>query len=148
MISPQLMEKLSKTGKAVIVDPKPAHISYYNGIFLIKPNSKEVKEMTGVMDDAEAGRKLAQKLKTNVLLTRGEHGTVYFGLNGEKYEFPGEAKEVFDVTGAGDSTIAAFAHFYARGFPIRECARLANKAGGISVGHTGCYCVREDELLG
>lgn len=140
------MEKLKETEIPILVDPKPSHKEFYKDVYMITPNIKEAVTMAGIHDEMLAAEKLQTELSTNVLLTRSEKGISYFGLNGDRYDFPAEAKEVFDVTGAGDTVIATFAHFFNKKYDIKEAIRLANKAGGISVGHVGCYQVSEKEL--
>jgi D-beta-D-heptose 7-phosphate kinase/D-beta-D-heptose 1-phosphate adenosyltransferase len=148
MISSNLMEKLKEMQIPIIVDPKPEHAIFYNGVFLVKPNSKEACAMTGLTDDVLAGEELMKKLNANILLTRSSNGISYFGLNGERYNFPAEQKKVIDVTGAGDTSIAAFAHYLAKGRTVEECVRLANKAGGIAIQYPGCYQITEKDLEG
>ena len=117
---------------------------------MITPNIKEVIEMSDTEDEILAAEKLGHDLETRVLLTRSNKGVSYFGLPGEEHkriDFPTEAKKVFDVTGAGDTVIATFAHFYNKGYSLKECIRLANKAAGIAVGYPGCYQVSEKEVL-
>jgi D-beta-D-heptose 7-phosphate kinase/D-beta-D-heptose 1-phosphate adenosyltransferase len=146
MISERLMEELRKTNIPLIIDPKPNHKKFYYNSAFITPNSKEACEMSDLENDLEAAEKLIEELNTNVLLTRSERGVSYFGTNGERINFPTEAKEVFDVTGAGDTVIATFAHLLNKDYSLKEAIRLANKAAGISVGHVGCYQVSEKEL--
>ena len=89
-------------------------------------------------------------MKTRVLLKRSERGISYFGLEGDselRIDFPTEAKKVFDVTGAGDSVLAAFSHFYIKGFNLEDCIRFANKSAGIAVSYPGCYAVSEKEIF-
>jgi len=146
LITSGLMKKLAETKIPILVDPKPNHKACYKNIHMITPNVKEAIAMTGIQDEILAAEKLLKELNTNVLLTRSEKGISYFGLNGDRYDFPAEAKEVFDVTGAGDTVIATFAHFLNKKYDLKEAIRLANKAGSISVGHVGCYQVSEKEL--
>ena len=147
MISQGLMDELKKTKKRILVDAKPEHKDFYKGVFMIKPNINEAREMAGLKHEIEAAEKLRDELKTNVLLTRSEEGISYFGLNGERCDFPTSARKVVDITGAGDTVIATFAHFLAKNYPVRECVRLANKAAGIAVGYPGCYAISEEEVL-
>lgn len=148
VISKELMERLKKTNCKIIADVKPNHKEFFKGIFMIKPNIKEVREMAGMDDEVLAAGKLVKELQTNVLLTRGKDGSCYFGLNGERYYFKSEvpSEKVLDVTGAGDVVVATFCHLLNKGYPIGECVRLANKAGGISAQYPGCYQVSEEEL--
>ncbi len=145
-ISKELMEELKTLSIPIFVDPKPNHKEFYKNISLIKPNVLEVKEMTGIADEKEAARQLSKELNTNVLLTRSEKGIFFTGLE-EEYEFPTVAKKVFDVTGAGDTVVAAFTHFYLKNFPIKDCVKLANKAASIAIQYPGCYQVKEEEIL-
>jgi rfaE bifunctional protein kinase chain/domain len=149
MISEGLMNNLKTLGIPIIVDPKPAHKEYYEGVFLVKPNSLEAIEMTGIKDDVEAARKLVEDLGANILLTRGENGIAYFGRDGTHFDFPiYRHGELVDVVGAGDTAIATFTHFLSKGKSIEECVRLANRAAGVAVTHAGCYQVSEKEVLG
>jgi len=148
MITLDLMEQLKETKIPIIVDPKEAHRDFYHNVFMIKPNIKEVRKMAGLENELRAAEKLRGELNSNILLTRGQDGVSYFGLNGERFDFPSQAhNEVIDVTGGGDTFIATFAHFYSKKLEIKECARLANKAAGIAVGYPGCYAVSEVEVL-
>lgn len=146
-ISQKLMNELAKLKILTIVDPKPEHKEFFRNVFVITPNIKEIKEMAKIENELEAASKIGKELKTNIILTRSQEGLSFFGLNGERFDFPTEAQEVFDVTGAGDTVVATFAHFYLKGLPLKECLRLANVAAGISVGHPGCYQVKEKEIL-
>jgi D-beta-D-heptose 7-phosphate kinase/D-beta-D-heptose 1-phosphate adenosyltransferase len=147
MISSRLMDELRTLKIPIIIDAKPEHTEFYSNVFLVKPNSKEVREMTGIKDEILAGEALMKKLHSNILLTRGSRGISYFGLNGERHDFPAEEKKVVDVVGAGDTVIATYAHFWNKGYTNRDCVRLANIAGGISVQYPGCYPVTEKEIF-
>ena len=144
VISENFMGELKKLNVPIIVDPKPNHKKFYKGVFLVTPNVKEAREMSGLEDVVEMGEALSKELGSNVLLTRSHEGVSFFG--GERFDFPTEAKKVFDVTGAGDTVVAVLAHYLAKGLPIKECVRLANKAAGIAVGYPGCYPVSEEEI--
>lgn len=150
VVSQGLMDALRATGKRIMVDTKSEHRDFYKGVFMIKPNASEAKKMANMDDELAAAAKLKDELETNVLLTRGAEGISYFGKNGERYDFAAAAEEheVVDITGAGDTVIATFAHFLAKDYPIQECVRLANKAAGIAVRYPGCYAVSEKEILG
>ncbi|MFH1711365.1 MAG: PfkB family carbohydrate kinase [Nanoarchaeota archaeon] len=148
MITRDLVDSLKKTGLPIIIDPKEAHKDFYSDVFMIKPNIKEARKMAGLENEIDAAEKLRDELNSNILLTKGQDGVSYFGLDGERFNFPSQAHNgVLDVTGGGDTFIATFAHFYSKGKGIRECVRLANKAGGIAVGYPGCYSVSEKEVL-
>lgn len=134
-------------GKKLIIDPKPSHREFYNGSFLITPNDKESFEMLQIKDVNERGLKLSQELETNVLITLGERGMALFEQGKEKVELPTQAKEVFDVSGAGDTVVATLALALGSGASLHEAAILANHAAGIVVGKVGTAQVTEQELL-
>lgn len=149
VISRGLVNKLKTLGIPIIADIKPVHKPFFKDVFLVKPNVREVREMTGLEDEIEAAKVLQRDLSTNVLLTQGEHGISYFGLNGNRIDVAPSLNKngVLDVTGAGDSVIATFSHFLNKGRRIGECVWLSQLAGEISVQHPGCYQVSEEELL-
>ena len=150
VISERLIEKLKQTGKRIIADFKPAHKHFYHDVFMMVPNIKEARQMSGLENEIAAAEKLRDELRTRVLLKRSEKGISYFGLNGDdglRFDFPAEAKKVFDVTGAGDSVLAAFSHFYIKGFKLEDCINFANKSAGIAVSYPGCYAVSEKEIF-
>lgn len=148
IILEQLMNSLKKLNAEIIVDPKSVHKNFYKGVFLIKPNLKEAREMSGLDDALLAAKKLSRDLETRILLTRGKEGIIYRDdSKNQTINLRGENVELVDVTGAGDSVIAAFTHFHSNGYSIDDCVRLANKAGAIAVTHPGCYHAREADLL-
>jgi rfaE bifunctional protein kinase chain/domain len=145
-ISEELMKGLASLQIPIFVDPKPNHKDFYKNVYLIKPNVPEIREMTGISDDIQAARTLRDQLRTNVMLTRSEKGIFFAGLE-EEFEFPTVSKKVFDVTGAGDTVVAAFTHFFLKGYSLKECATLANKAASIAIQYPGCYQVKEEEII-
>ncbi len=155
IVSQYLMDNLTKLSakynKRILVDPKPKNKNLYNGISLITPNKNEASEMTGIIEETEddlinIGRTLTEKYCSDVLITRGEEGMSIFGKNGEIAHMPTKAKEVYDVTGAGDTVIAALALSYASGANLREAAYIANHTAGIVVGKVGTSTVSAIEL--
>lgn len=138
-------------GKAVLIDPKGSDYSRYNGATCITPNRTELEQVIGKWcSEAELKEKVHELRKSlkldSVLLTRSEEGMTLFDSDGE-LSIPAEAREVFDVTGAGDTVIAVLATFLAAGVSVREAVPLANKAGGIVVGKFGTATVSYDELM-
>jgi D-glycero-beta-D-manno-heptose-7-phosphate kinase len=140
-----------RRGIPLLVDPKVPHISYYRGATLVTPNHHEAEAVSHmrIRSDAEA-REAARRFRERaqcgaVLITRGEHGMCLLGPDGE-IDFPAEAREVADVTGAGDTVISALALAVAAGAPLTDAARLANRAAGIVVGKFGPATVTLDEL--
>lgn len=140
-----------------IVDPKPAHKALYRGATLMTPNTKETSELTtrearSDMEVTIAGRALMAELDLKgLLVTRSERGMALFASDAEHaapWMIPTEAREVFDVSGAGDTVIAAFSAAVAAGADLREAAMLANAAAGVVVAKVGTATVTPSELLG
>jgi D-beta-D-heptose 7-phosphate kinase/D-beta-D-heptose 1-phosphate adenosyltransferase len=145
------IEAASARRVPVLVDPKVPHIDYYQGASVITPNHHEAEAITHMRirsrDDARAAaqRIRAQARCESVLITRGEHGMTLVGPNAD-VELPAEAREVADVTGAGDTVIGALALGLAAGGSLVDAAELANRAAGIVVGKFGPATVTVDEL--
>jgi D-beta-D-heptose 7-phosphate kinase/D-beta-D-heptose 1-phosphate adenosyltransferase len=136
----------------VLVDPKIPHIDYYAGATVVTPNHHEAETATHMRirshDDAKRAAKvfLDRARCQGVLITRGEHGMSMLDPAGEAH-YPTVAREVADVTGAGDTVIAALALGLAAGAALAEAAQLANHAAGIVVGRFGPATVSPAELL-
>ncbi|KAA5609274.1 D-glycero-beta-D-manno-heptose 1-phosphate adenylyltransferase [Rhodovastum atsumiense] len=138
-------------GCPVLVDPKRRDVAVYAGADLITPNRRELTEATGLPcdTDAEAERAAAAMIAiTNaaVLLTRSELGMSYFAPGTPPIHLPTAAREVFDVSGAGDTVVATLALGIAAGLPMAEAMRLANETAGIVVGKIGTAVVTRAEL--
>jgi len=140
-------------GKLVCLDPKRRSFADYQPVTVITPNNQEAAEAAGVVieDEAglvEAGRRLLASVDClAVLVTRGEEGMTIFTRGGEVTHIPTVAREVYDVTGAGDTVIATLALALATGASVIEAAVLANHAAGVVVGKVGTATVTRDELL-
>ncbi len=148
MMSQDIMSFLKTQNIPIFVDPKPKNALLYSDVFFILPNVKECTSISHVEDDLDAAKKLRDDLNSNILLTRGSKGMALIKKNDDSIHLlETVAREVTDVTGAGDTVIATFAFFYSKGYPVTESAELANKAAGIAVGKMGCYQVSLDELL-
>jgi rfaE bifunctional protein kinase chain/domain len=135
----------------LIVDPKPKHKEFYRNVSLITPNKKEAEEMTGINlkteeDIENAGKKLVEEMKCNVLITTGENGMSLFEKNKKPVHLPTVAQEVYDVSGAGDTVTATMSLALSSGASFEESAVLANYAAGIKVGKVGTYPVSFEEL--
>lgn len=136
----------------IIVDPKVEHFSYYKGVTVVTPNHLEAAQAAGVHGDSDeavgqAGDILRQRLGCEcVLITRGEKGMSLFESNGSHWHIPTVARQVYDVTGAGDTAIGTLALAMATGAPIRDGAVLANHAAGIVVGMVGTATVTAQQL--
>ncbi len=136
----------------VAVDPKVGHFDYYKNVSVVTPNNLEASQAAGfeITDDASlaaAGKKLIERLKSDaVLITRGEYGMSLFQNGGKPAHIPTVAKEVYDVTGAGDTVIAVLMLALSTGADMREAAVIANHAAGIVVGEVGTATVGLDNL--
>ncbi|HAK61145.1 MAG TPA: D-glycero-beta-D-manno-heptose-7-phosphate kinase [Nitrospiraceae bacterium] len=136
----------------VSVDPKVNHFGIYSGVTILTPNAKEasIGSRVAIEDDKtllKAGGLLLRRLLCNaVLITRGEHGMSLFERNGRITHIPTVAREVFDVTGAGDTVISALTLAMAAGAGMVDAARIANFAAGIVVGVVGTDTVSPEEL--
>lgn len=135
----------------VIIDPKPAHKHFYKGAFLVTPNKKEAEEMTGMKvettEDLEAcGKLLIEALDCNVIITTSEKGMSVFAKDQEPVHIPTVAKEVYDVSGAGDTVISTLAIALSCQAALSEAADIANHAAGVKVGKIGTAPVYFNEL--
>ncbi len=141
----------AKQGVPLFVDVKPRHKVEYAGATVIKTNHKEACELAGVEEHngdgmKEVGKKLVRQLQSHVVVTRGEKGVSVFSRDGKESHVPTQAKQVFDVTGAGDTFLAAFALAFVCGESIEDSAWVANHAAGIKVGKIGTASVSGEEL--
>jgi rfaE bifunctional protein kinase chain/domain len=147
---PRMIEMARAAAKPVLVDPKGSDYRRYAGASVITPNRGELAQVTGAWKGEADLRAKVDALRAEVdvgavLLTRSEEGMTLFDASGVTHE-PARAREVFDVTGAGDTVIATLAALLAAGVPLPEAMRLANKAGGIVVGKFGTATVSYEEL--
>jgi len=137
----------------LIVDPKPVHADLFKGATIITPNHHEAEKMSGVtIDDDEslfrAAATLLRKLDSRaVLITRGEAGMTLLEKEKPLFTIPTVAKEIYDVTGAGDTVIASLALGLASGLSFAEAATLANFAAGIVVAKIGTATASAKELM-
>jgi D-beta-D-heptose 7-phosphate kinase/D-beta-D-heptose 1-phosphate adenosyltransferase len=142
-----------RKGIPVLVDPKPRHFRLYRGAHVVTPNQLEAEQVTGLRvsgpaELAAAGRRILSLIGCRaVLVTRGEHGMSLFERGRAPLHVPAAAREVFDVTGAGDSVIAALALALAAGATLPEAAALANAAAGVVVGKLGTAQATPSEVL-
>jgi D-beta-D-heptose 7-phosphate kinase / D-beta-D-heptose 1-phosphate adenosyltransferase len=130
----------------IIVDPRPQNKEKYKGVFLITPNLKEAREMSGMEKVEDMGKILQERYKCSILITRGKEGMSLFE-NDKVNSIPTKAKEVYDITGAGDTVIAVMALSLASGVNLEESSFLANHAAGIVVGKAGTASVSKNELI-
>lgn len=141
-----------KNGVIVSVDPKVNHFGIYSGVTILTPNTKEasIGSKIDIEDDRsllKAGALLLKRLKCSaVLITRGEHGMSLFERKGKITHIPTVAREVYDVTGAGDTVISTLTLAMAAGAGMVDAAKISNYAAGIVVGVVGTATVKPEEL--
>ena len=140
-------------GKPVCLDPKIKNFLHYRGVDVITPNQLEAERAANleILDEASL-RQAAQRIREllacrNVLITRGEHGMSLLAADDTLTTIPTVAREVYDVTGAGDTVIATLTLALAAGAQLHEAALLANHAAGIVVGKVGTATLTQTELF-
>jgi D-glycero-beta-D-manno-heptose-7-phosphate kinase len=147
------IQKAKKSVKFVLVDPKLKNFFHYKGATVITPNTSEAGAAAGIaITDgaslANVGRMLQRRLGCKALvITRGEEGMAIFEPQREPFLVRTVAREVYDVTGAGDTVIGTMALALAGGAGAKDAARLANYAAGIVVGKVGTATVTQEELV-
>ncbi len=147
----QMIDMARQAGKPVLVDPKGDDYSRYANATIITPNQTELQEVVGRWKDEDDLQTRAQQLRRDLhidalLLTRSEEGMSLYTDN-DRFDVKAEAREVFDVSGAGDTVIAVLAVMMAAGMNLRDAVVAANRAGGIVVGKLGAATVSYDELF-
>ena len=156
----QIAREARAAGKIVAADPNPRHPVDWRGVTVVKPNRAEAFLASGVpwrepdetpAEDADlrrAGETLLKKWETNyVLVTLGEHGMMLFQHNAAPHYIPTKARQVFDVSGAGDTAIALFTLGLACGATAIEAAEIANHGSAVVVSKLGTATVTRDELV-
>lgn len=149
---PRMIASAREAGIPVLVDPKGSDYQRYAGATVITPNRAELAQVIGPWNTEAVLRERAHNLRTShqldaVLLTRSEDGMTLFDAQGE-LSVAANAREVFDVTGAGDTVIATLAALLAAGFSLRQAVPWANRAGGLVVGKFGTASLNFAELFG
>ena len=146
------MSLAAKRGVPVVVDPKFKHFFAYRGATLFKPNRRELEQAMGATLDLAHPDALPTALEklgvANLLLTLGAEGMVLVTNDRQITRIPTMAREVFDVSGAGDTVTAWVGTALAAGASVREGAQVANYAAGVEVGKSGVAIVTPAEVLG
>ena len=148
----EVLPALESDGVSVFLDPRTRHPLGYRPVTVITPNENEAERIAGVeISDESSLRKAGERLLEMlgcpyVLVTRGERGMVLFERGGGVHVIAAQAQEVYDITGAGDSVIAALAMAYAAGASMVDAARIANFAAGRAVAHVGTFAPTAEEL--
>ncbi len=156
VITASLMEGLSAVASRhhvpIIVDPKVEHFSHYHGVTAITPNHVEAYQAAGAIGSTEQpideiGQRLLKKIRCQaVLITRGELGMSLYEGKKKGLHIPSKARQVFDVTGAGDTVVSTMSLAMSTGASFRDAAFLANQAAGVVVGMVGTASVTQDQL--
>ncbi len=149
---PRMIELARTAGKPVLVDPKGSDYRRYTGATVITPNRSELVQVVGQWSDENDLQRRAERLRAELrvqalLLTRSEEGMSLFGGEDGRLDVPAQAREVFDVTGAGDTVIATLAAMLGCGLSLRDAVPIANRAGSIVVGKFGTASVNYEELF-
>lgn len=157
VLTEKVVQEIIALGRAaalpVVIDPKGTDYRKYRGATLLTPNRKETQLASGIpmVDESSlrrAGRQLFDELELDALVvTRSEEGMTLFLPNGQEEHFPTLAREVFDVSGAGDTVLASLGACLAAGVSVNQAARLSNLAAGIVVGKVGTSTVSPEEIL-
>jgi rfaE bifunctional protein kinase chain/domain len=147
----EMIQLARAAGKLVLVDPKGDDYQRYRGATLLTPNLSEFREVAGSWKSEEELRTKAEELRHSLaldalLVTRSEEGMSLF-RKGEALHEPAQAREVFDVSGAGDTVIATLAVMLASGADLPAAMSIANRAAGIVVGKLGTASVSREEIL-
>ena len=146
-----MIQSARATGKPVLVDPKGDDYLRYSGATLLTPNRSEFREVAGTWKSENELAVKAEKLRTELqldalLVTRSEEGMSLYRANEILHE-PTQTREVFDVSGAGDTVIATIAVMLASGADLPTAVRIANRAAGIVVGKLGTAVVSREEII-
>lgn len=145
--------ELAKSKAFIAVDPKIGHFDFYRGVDLITPNKNEASFGSGIdiKDDktlSSAGNMLLKKMKCKaVIITRGDEGMTLFEKSRKPTHIPTCSREVYDVSGAGDTVIAALTLSHSAGAKLKEAAVVANHAAGVVVGKIGTAVATREEVL-
>ena len=155
-ITEKLMKAIQKLANEndvpIVVDPKVEHMAYYEGVTVITPNHLEAKQAAGFLPTQDVpieriGVSLQQRLQCQaVVVTRGEEGMSIFERNGQSWTIPAVARQVYDVTGAGDTVVSTLALAISAKASLPDAAVLANQAAGIVVGMVGTATVTRSQL--
>jgi rfaE bifunctional protein kinase chain/domain len=147
----EMIRSARRAGVRVLVDPKGDDYDRYKGASIITPNTAELREVVGRWNNEKDLTQRAQALRARLglealLLTRGEDGMTLYAKNKVR-SVPAQAREVFDVTGAGDTVIATLAVMLGAGANLENAMQLANRAAGIVVGKLGTATATPGELF-
>lgn len=155
MITASIVSTIRSFGHATLVagDPKPQNLDAFAGVDCIAPNAAEAESAAGIVvkNDGDLARAAAMLLKRtgcrHVLITRGEHGMTLFSKSGEAFTIPAVARQVYDVSGAGDTVISALTLALSVGATMRQAVSVAALAAGVVVEKLGTATATPEEIL-
>ncbi len=148
----EMIRLARKAGKPVLVDPKGDDYTRYKGANVLTPNRSEFRQVAGSWGDEEELTSKAEKLRVELklealLVTRSEEGMSLYSGDGQPFRVAAQAREVYDVSGAGDTVIATLAVMLASGADLPKAVMYANRAAGIVVGKLGTAVVTREEII-
>lgn len=148
----EMIRLARKAGRPVLVDPKGEDYTRYKGASLLTPNRSEFRQVAGSWSDEADLTARAEKLRADLqlealLVTRSEEGMSLYTGGKQALRVEAQAREVFDVSGAGDTVIAALGVMLASGAELQQAVEFANRAAGIVVGKLGTAVVTRDEIM-
>jgi rfaE bifunctional protein kinase chain/domain len=152
LVTPALLKCVMQSGNRVFVDPKGSDLERYRGAFLLKPNRLELSLLTGLPTETHeeittAGERLVSLMPgTHVLVTEGSEGMTLFEASQPSVHVASTPRQVFDVTGAGDTVLATLALAVTAGASWADAMRLATEAAGIAIGQMGSVAVTLEQL--
>ncbi|MBI2106971.1 cupin domain-containing protein [Candidatus Woesearchaeota archaeon] len=141
----EIISLARQNGRLITADCKPINFYFYKNVDLLKPNKKEAIEMTLKENVEDAGRKLMDMMGAHILVTRGNEGMTLFEKDAVT-TFPAKAKNIFDVSGAGDTVLATLTLAWISGASLKEAAELSNNAAAIVIEKPGVVVITSDEL--
>jgi D-beta-D-heptose 7-phosphate kinase/D-beta-D-heptose 1-phosphate adenosyltransferase len=149
-VTPALAAALRERPGRVIVDPRPAQRELYRGFYLMTPNHREAAAISGTEETEHPPRRAAARITDafteNVLITCGGRGMLLRQADGRSFDLAARARQVYDITGAGDTVAAVTALALAAGLELLEAAALANHAAGVVVGKVGTATATPEEV--
>lgn len=148
---PELVSIARASGKITLVDPKRTSPEFYQGVSLLKPNNSEFIALFGSYSSDDELRQMSHDVVARLglqylVVTRGQKGMMVTGADGQVINVPTRAREVFDVSGAGDTVLAALATELSKESSIAYAVDTANVAAGVAVSHSGTYIVTKDDI--
>lgn len=145
-----IIDLSNKNKKTVVVDPRLKHTQFYKNATIIKPNQKEALTMADLKEEDSlitAGKILVKKLNSNIIITKGQDGMSLFSKDKTILHIPTFAKQVYDVSGAGDTVTAALTLALTAGASLKDAMIISNHAAGVVVSKFGTATVSTKELL-